>query len=192
MGMVRCILQHAHSTTHKEKTTTRHVHCNNGKMNNGSRTATHRRKNGNFCHSPILTATAASADACNVPRPMNDIGGLPSSAIHPKKRTPPPPGGGGVPAFSPKSGKTQTKTHPPILRPPRPRFMHYLPPTHGGACPTQQGPLKLSTRSTSQLQLPKDCPEPWAQTEGHKIIGHGPMPDATNALQQEGLERCAS
>ena len=53
----------------------------------------------------------------NVPRPMNNVGGLPSSATlpptHPKKRTPPTPLH--LPALFPKSGANQTNppTHPP-------------------------------------------------------------------------------
>ena len=60
-------------------------------------------------------AQSGSTPMChNAPRPMNNVGGLPSSATptQPTKRTPPPQGG--VHAFFPKSGEPQTNppTHP--------------------------------------------------------------------------------
>ena len=78
-------------------------------------------------HTPGAGEGGASKqkDTCqetHASQPMDNCGGLPSSAAHPPTHPPttantPPLGGpGGAPAFFPKSGGTR-ENHPPTLRP---------------------------------------------------------------------------
>ena len=70
----------------------------------------HKKTHAHWCH--------------NVPRPMNNVGGLPSSATHPPtpKSGHPPPGGATC-TFPKIGGKPDKPTHPPTLRP-----THTVPP----------------------------------------------------------------
>ena len=60
-GKLRYMLQHSLGIMQKK---THNTACTSQqfKMNNGALTATHRRKNSNFCHSPILTNTVARGE----------------------------------------------------------------------------------------------------------------------------------